>query len=191
MKTISSYPEKGADPVMTLTASDPEGATPIVWSKLEAIGSPAEQIDGEALTVGEIEDFGDFKISQGGVLPFARTPNFEAPADDTPGDNEYHVVVQASDGATMNTLNWFKVTVKVTDVEEEGSIKLRPTTQVDVDDVTVTLLQPQVGVDMAAHSLTDPDGVSDTDHADSTITTAEYKWYMNIEQDVDGDCDRR
>ena len=37
-------------------------------------------------------------------------------------DNVYRVVVQASDGGTMETLNWFKVTVTVTDVEEVGKV---------------------------------------------------------------------
>ena len=32
------------------------------------------------------------------------------------------MVVQASDGGTMEALNWFKVTVTVTDVEEDGKL---------------------------------------------------------------------
>ena len=86
------------------------------------------------------------------MLTFASKPNFEAPAGTNAAgnDNEYKVVVQASDGATMNTLNWFKVTVNVKDVEEEGSIKLQPTGQTWL----LTLLQPQVGV---AHYRPQPD----------------------------------
>ena len=167
MKTIS-YAEKGTGPVMTLTASDPEGVTPIVWSKLEAIGDPAEEIDGDALGDLDIADFASFEISSAGVLTFMSPPDFESPADTNANDaaNTYKVVVQASDGATMNTLSWFKVTVTVTDVEEEGSIKLRPS---QTGQEAVTLLQPQVGVEITAHSLTDPD----TDN----ITSPTYKWY--------------
>ena len=179
MKTIS-YAEKGTDPVITLTATDPEGVTPIVWSILEdhednqdlpggATGENADDID-EA----DIADRALFNISSAGVLTFKVSPSFEDMSDSQ--DDTYQVVVQASDGATMNTLNWFKVTVNVTDVEEEGSIQLRPTAQVTDD---VTLLQPQVGVDITAHSLTDPDGTAD-DRGIATIDVnagVTYKWY--------------
>ena len=37
-------------------------------------------------------------------------------------DNTYRVVVQASDGGVDSHANWFKVTVNVTDVEEDGAV---------------------------------------------------------------------
>ena len=37
-------------------------------------------------------------------------------------DNTYKVVVVASDGGRTNLINWFKVTVNVTDMEEEGKV---------------------------------------------------------------------
>ena len=51
----------------------------------------------------------------------------------SPDNGGYNVVVQASDGGTMqtevnsamNTLNWFAVTVTVMDIEEEGVVSLR------------------------------------------------------------------
>ena len=57
-----------------------------------------------------------FKISADGVLDLQRDPpDFEMPRGgiaDT-NSNTYKVVVQASDGATMAPLSWFKVTVEV------------------------------------------------------------------------------
>ena len=50
-------------------------------------------------------------------------PDFEAPAGGTDDDsNTYQVVVQASDGGVGSFVNWFKVTVTVTDVEEAGIV---------------------------------------------------------------------
>ena len=37
-------------------------------------------------------------------------------------NNEYKVVVQASDGGTMQAIAWFKVTVMVTNEEEDGKV---------------------------------------------------------------------
>ena len=55
--------------------------------------------------------------------------------------------------------NWFKVTVKVEDVEEPGK-------------VTLSHLQPQVGVPITA-SVTDPDGPA------ADITATGWKWYRS------------
>ena len=38
------------------------------------------------------------------------------------GSNTYRVVVQASDGGVGSFVNWFKVIVNVTDVEEAGTL---------------------------------------------------------------------
>ena len=65
------------------------------------------------------------------------------------------MVVQASDGATMETLSWYEVTVEVTDVEETGKV----TWMVDPDGVgdepSQDLLQFQAGAILTA-SVTDP-----------------------------------
>ena len=177
MKYVHSivHDENDTDAVITLTATDPEGASPILWSLL-ASGDDADQdIPGEGDNDGDVEaddvlteagEDGDlFKISANGVLEFKNKPDFEKPAD-TGGGNEYRVVVQASDGATMAPFSWFKVTVEVDDLEEEGSIKLMPTTRVEA-----TLLQPQVGVSITAHDLTDSDEIVEND------PVATYKWY--------------
>ena len=88
------YPENGTGSVATFTASDPEGASPIVWS----LGG---------------DDAGDFTIN-GGVLNFKASPDY---ADN--GDNTYMVTVQASVGDEIAS---FVVTVNVTDVDEDGTV---------------------------------------------------------------------
>ena len=95
--TAPDYAENGTVAVGTYTAIDPEGAT-ITWS-----------LSGD--------DSGDFSISSMGVLSFVGSPDFEGPADaDT--DNEYQVMVQASDGPITDEdrkTGSLDVTVTVTD----------------------------------------------------------------------------
>ena len=185
--TTVQYNENDTVEVITLTATDPEEASPILWSLLASIDDADQDIPGEDgmdnVVIGDFEDHAMFKISAGGVLTFRNPPDFEAEAANG-NDNEYRVVVQASDGGTMN---WFKLTVNVMDVEEEGSVKLSPSNADGTEvQVATVLLQPQVGVPITAHSLTDPDGVSDEARTDAT-----YQWYRTSSRDGDGDEDRR
>ena len=85
-------------------------------------------------------DSGDFEEFSSGVLRFASEPDYEAPADSN-RDNAYLVAVRASDGTNVGTL---EVTVKVSNVEEAGSISL-------------SSLQPQARTRLTS-TLTDPDG---------------------------------
>ena len=186
------YTENSTDAVVTLSAGDPEDATPITWSLVTEIESPtAQMVGGVALVAADIADFGDFKISQSGVLEFISPPNIEG-AVDSDTDNTYNVVVQATDGdagpptAAVNlsdrdTRRWFKVTVNVSDVEEAGSVRLRPTAQ-----TSTTLLQPQVGVNITAAGLMDGDGVSSTNRGAPAITTATYQWYRTDSRSATG-----
>ena len=173
------YNENDDVPVITLTATDPEGASPILWSLLEDHGG-AQDIPGEDGTdnvnVGDFEDHAMFKISANGVIEFKNKPDFEKPADTVAG-NEYRVVVQASDGSTMN---WFKLTVNVMDVEEEGSVKLRPGIEGGQPELQAeaTLLQPQVGVGITATDLMDSDVI--------IAETPEYKWYRTSSRTATG-----
>ncbi len=86
-------------------------------------------------------DAGDFTLSSAGVLGFGTAPDFEEPVDaDT--DNVYRVRVEAREsGAPVLRL---EVVVRVTNVDEEGTVTLSPTA-------------PRVGQDLTA-SLSDPDG---------------------------------
>ena len=159
------YAENGTDPVATYTGIDPEGR-PIYWSlvltavPIDANGDNGAE-DSEDVAVVDAADVGDFTISSDGVLSFKLPPDFETP-DDEGENNEYKVVVVASDDAfgVMGRENTYKkVTVTVTDVDEDGSISL-------------SAQQPQVGVELRA-TLTDQDARSDTG---DPIINAKWKW---------------
>ena len=89
----------------------------------------------------EGDDMGAFSIGgSSGELMFASPPDFEAPAD-MGMDNIYQVTVKAEAGGEMDTQD---VTVTVTNVDEDGT-------------VTLSAMQPQVGVELTAE-LMDLDG---------------------------------
>ena len=182
-QSVDEYAENRTDAVLTLTARDPEGVTPIVWSKLEEDDGEVQDLgiftdsdgDGEDDSADDVglDDIADralFDISQEGVLTFKAPPNFESPADANT-DNTYKVVVQASDGGKTDKLSWFKVTVTVTDVPEPGKV----TWTVDHDgtgghDPTEPgLTQFRVGASLAA-SVTDGDG---------TVGSVRWEWYRS------------
>ena len=168
------YPENGTGYVATFTASDPEGAMPVVWSlTTTAVG--------DVVVDEDIEDEADFKIDQNGVLSFRTSPNYEAPADDD-ADNEYRVTVQASDG---DQTGYFEVYVNVTDEEETGKV----TWSVDPDGTgsvivptsatgqpPVVLRQFQPGASLTA-SVTDPDAVASGNTTGSITSGITWKWY--------------
>ena len=87
-------------------------------------------------------DDADAFTIDGGVLRFTSSPDYEAAAD-VGTDNTYVVTVIASDGENMDTED---VAIEVTNVDEAGT-------------VTLSTLQPQVGVELMA-TLTDSDMVS-------------------------------
>ena len=144
-ETGVDYAENGTGAVATFTAVDPEGEE-IVWSLLAGTG-----------------DDEDFDI-ENGALTFNSAPDFESPLGGGPAGNSttYVVTVQASDGGT-NTTATEEVTIKVTNVEEPGT-------------VTLSTLQPQVGVEIMA-TLTDPDTIAGDD-----LGSVSWQWYRgNIE----------
>ena len=161
------YHEKGTGPVVTLSASDPERVTPIVWS-LPGPGADPDGTDGD-LTAEDAQDNLDFKINPAGELSFRTSPNYEAPADEGM-NNTYNAVVQASDGGVTTWVEYFKVTVTVLDVEEKGKVEWT----VDPDGsgtelAAQDLLEFQAGAVLTA-AVTDPDG-------GVSITT--WRWYRS------------
>ena len=159
------YAENGTDSVETYTGVDPEGR-PVYWSLLTDAGGeqniPDEDGDDNVLPADNA-DFADFTISSDGVLSFKWSPNFESP-DDVGTNNEYKIVVVASDdapGATGRKMSYHKVTVTVTDVDEDGSISL-------------SAQQPEVSVDLTA-DLTDQDD-TDTTAPDTQLQNIKWKW---------------
>ena len=127
------YAENGTGAVARFTAEDPEGES-IVWS----LGG---------------SDMDEFTIVSG-VLRFKSSPDFENPQGGT-SDNSttYEVTVQASDGGETTATE--EVTIRITNVDEPGT-------------VTLSTLQPQVDVQITA-TLDDPDS-----QIGNTIT---WQWY--------------
>ena len=165
------YAENGTGPVATYTGLDPEGR-PVYWSLLtDATGDQniPDESGVDNVEPADIADFGDFSISDG-VLSFKFPPDFEMPTSSTTDGtfavrNVYKVVVVASDDATgaavdgtndIRKKDYHKVTVTVTDVEEDGSI-------------TLSNQQPQVGVELTAT-------LADQDTTTAQITAAKWKW---------------
>ena len=199
--TTIEYTENSTDEVVTLSASDPEDATPITWSlpagvdedgNCTAITTDLNDAE-DPPSVTDAQDNCDFKISQSGVLEFKSPPNYESPADEGE-NNSYRVVVQATDGDTgatpEDTRSWFRVTVNVADVEEVGKIRLHPRDpddDGDVDLLAATLLQPQVGVPIVSTGLMDGDGTSaDREVSAIPATAATYQWYRTTSRSATG-----
>ena len=167
------YAEDRTDPVLTLTAEDPEGVSPIVWSIYEG-----DATDIEDVAAADAADGALFDVNDDGELTFKTSPNFEMP-EGTNDTNTYKVVVQASDGGVTDKLNWFKVTVNVTDVEEEG--KLAEWT-VAADGTTLQtpnkLLQFKPGALLTVVNPMDNDG---------EVTNVRWQWYRSSSPTADGD----
>ena len=130
----------------TFTATDPEGES-IVWS----------------VAVGCDAGMEDFTIVNG-VLRFKSAPDFENPrwVEElaAPTTVTFEVTVQASDGGAAATTAMEPVTIEVTNVEEPGTI-------------TLSTLQPQVGVVITAMLTDDPDNIG----VDNLSTVISWQWY--------------
>ena len=116
-------------------------------------------------------DASDFTIT-GGALTFRESPNYENPVD-ADGDNVYEVKVAATDADSNRGEK--SVEVKVANVDEPGT-------------VTLSAVQPRVGVSLTA-SLTDIDGgVSDLkwqwNRGDTSIGGAMSDTYTPIAADL-------
>ena len=104
------YEENGTGSVATYTATDPEGTAITSWTLAGT--------DADAFTI------------EGGVLRFAKTPDYETPADvmgespstASPGDNMYEITVQAMDSTGKTAEK--AVMVEVTNVDEDGTVTL-------------------------------------------------------------------
>ena len=130
------YPENDTGPVGSYRATDPEEAA-VAWS-LSGSDAHAFAIDN-------------------GTLAFNTPPDYEA-ATDRNGDNAHSVVVTASDGTNVATL---EVSVVVTNLEEPGMVILSSGA-------------PTVGMEISA-TLTDPDG---------SIAGTAWLWEKSADQAV-------
>ena len=194
-KAALDYEDKQSYTV-TVTATDPGGLSATVTVTIEVTDvNEVPKLDGEApeeyaengtapvatFTAVDPErkaiewsvtgtDAEDFTIV-GGVLRFKESPNFEAAGR----DNTYEVTVNASDGTNDDTDDTKEVTIEVTNVDEPGT-------------VTLSILQPQVGVELTA-TLSDSDVVSGTPtwmwfRGSSAIANATNAAYTPVTGDV-------
>ena len=100
-------------------------------------------------------DAGKFNITDSGAmrtLSFKEAPDYESPGD-SGGNNVYEVTVKVTDSKSNSDEQ--DVTVKVTNMEEDGTIEL-------------STLQPRVGFPVTA-TLADPDNV--------TAGSVSWQWY--------------
>ena len=160
------YAENGKDPVATFEADDPEGATSITWSL-----ATDDSIDG--VETADVADNASFSINEDGELSFTAAPDFENPADTNATDNTYKVVVVASDLATGGQMGYHKVTVKVTNEDEPGTVSL-------ATDTTNGTPQYLVGATLTANAsdgdITNADQAFTTDRA-GEVTGVTWRWF--------------
>ena len=131
------------------TGSDADAADPLADLKWSLSGADASkfEITGTAGTR---------------TLAFKANPDYESPGD-SGGDNVYEVTVVVTD--SKGNTDEQDVTVKVTDIEEPGTIEL-------------STLQPRVGFPVTA-TLTDPDNV--------TAGSVSWQWYRGTGEIVTDD----
>ena len=137
------YAENGTGTVATFTATDPEDDS----------ASPRIALNWSVTGI----DQDDFDID-GGVLKFDTTPDYENPADQD-ANNVYRITIMVTDSETQTDTQ--NVMVRVTNVEETGT-------------VTLSAQQPQEEVLFTA-TLMDPDGRSTT-VADTDLTADPTTW---------------
>ena len=187
------YMENGEDAVVTFTATDPEGATPIAWF-IAAADTDHDGSDGPLVIAdaGDAEDFdidaktGDLTFDVGGdddSGDMSVSPDFENPSGEGATSNTYKVVVGACDVALLESgacpaspngqAGYHKVTVKVTNVNEPGKVTLATDTQNGTP-------QYLVGATLTATASDGDITNSDQDFTvtrDDEVTGVTWRWY--------------
>ena len=140
-----TFVEGGDGVVAVFTADDPESKS-VTWS-VETDANVSTD-----LAPTDVEDSALFDINKSGELTFKSAPDYENP-EDQDEDNEYNLVVAASDG-TMT--GYHKVTVEVTNKEEDATTGIE-----------MSSLQPEVStaitvayVDGVGNPYVDANGVA-------------------------------
>ena len=144
---VEDYAENGEGDVGAYTATDQDRNV----DHDQDDETPLLAMDTVTWSLGGVDE-GDFDIDDNGVLSFKNPPDYDDPAD-ADMDNEYKVMVVATDSAGNEGMQ--SVTVTVTDLDEPGT-------------VTLTAEQPGVGVQVTA-------SVMDEDEADS-MAGATWQW---------------
>ena len=125
-------------------ATDPDGGT----STSE--GDPASTLklttggpDGGLFNLTNNTGFGDNASATRYDLVFKKSPNYESPAD-ADGNNKYHVTIVTTDNEGASSQ--LPLVITVTNVDEEGAVKLSTTQPAIGQPITATLTDPDMKV---------------------------------------------
>ncbi len=144
-KAAVSFKENGTGRVASFEAEDPEGDPVTGWDVLVTAPADIDTLEGFVATDFTEGDNVHFDISKDGVLTFdvggdtgdpdpIGAPDYENPqggsaastcdatADPNPCTNTYKVVVSVSDKESGGMTGYYKVTVTVTNVNEDGKV---------------------------------------------------------------------
>ena len=153
-----TYAENGEGRVYDFHATDPDRGGVVIW----------ELVDDDDTTS---PDHDDFEIDRNtGVLTFKKSPNYESPvsaiASGSLADrNVYMVKVKAGDGD--KTFASIGVTVRVTNLEEPGTVTLKN-------------LQPQVKTNLGYNVPVDDDGAVNVSGQQWSKSRSMTSGYANI-----------
>jgi hypothetical protein len=118
------------------------------------------------------------------VLKFSSPPDYENPSGEGAATNTYKVVVLAADAETGGQTGFHKVTVKVTKVDEPGTVAL-------VTDTSDGTPQYLVGTELTATvtdgDITDPTQTFTADRA-GEVTGVVWRWYRGETQITGADA---
>ena len=106
-------------------------------------------------------DAGDFNISTAGILSFKTNPNYEKPAD-ADMDNAYMVTVVATDAGTSTDRR-----IGVDKLTATRDVVITVMNADDMGTITLSSVQPKVGIDLVA-TLADEDG---------GVKDVKWQWY--------------
>ena len=146
---VLSLTGTNTSPVFTSPAqvSVPENTTTVQTVTAIDAQSPPQSI---TYSIAGGADQSRFSITSAGVLSFITPPNFEAPTD-AGGDNNYVVIVQASDGS-LSSLQAIVVTVMP--VNDNNPIITSPPTVTVLEGATTVMTLTATDADVPAQALT-------------------------------------
>ena len=155
------------------TELDADADTNGVQDATYTASDPDADDSGELELTLEGADKGKFNLSDVGLLAFKAAPDFESPGD-SDENNVYEVTVVVTD--TKDNTDRQDVTVKVTNMEETGTL-------------TLSTLQPRVGFPVTA-TLEDPDNYDPASlkwqwsNDEGAIEDATSATYMPVVSDI-------
>ena len=150
-----------------------DGIQPPIISTYTATDLDANDTDANRAWSVSGPDAGDFNISTTGALTFKTNPNYEKPAD-ADMDNAYMVTVVATDAGTSDERR-----IGVDKLTATRDVVITVSNVDDMGTITLSSVQPKVGVDLVA-TLADEDGV--------VVDSVKWQWYDATIDDSDLDA---